>query len=440
MRRPGRPARAAARLLVAPHERLAPGDDTLACIDWCLEGATPQTLSAASPPEAWQALTRLAVTHPVTLLLPADAVSHFHLAAPRGLKRREWPLLLETVTSDAVDQLHLHPLQRGRGHLELIALPSAELAAWHAWAQRLGLAPAGWSCAFLALPRPATPDQVTLLDDGSHRLCQGLAPPAAPGAPETVQWLAWPRDWPLPPAWRECDCQVVDGAIEPNGDTGQPRQCDDHRGDGDDDAEREDDRNAGGEAAAEQARRCSLTWLAASPPAALPFADTSGPRWPGATWRPPRRTRWLAGSIALLALLDASLWLATTWRAEAAAGQQQAAALAARFTMATPADAQAALARREAAIEALAQRNRQLSEALAQATAQLAATPWQLSRLAVNGNQATLSWRYPEPPAPVVVTRARQRLAALGEPQWQPGPGELSLALTLSANALEPSP
>ena len=44
------------------------------------------------------------------------------------------------------------------------------------------------------------------------------------------------------------------------------------------------------------------------------------------------------------------------------------------------------------------------------------------------------------PPAPVVVTRARQRLAALGEPQWQPGPVELSLALTLSANALEPSP
>ncbi|WP_110602269.1 type II secretion system protein GspL [Salinicola lusitanus] len=440
MRRPGRPARAAARLLVAPRERLAPGDDTLAGIDWCLEGATPQTLSAASPPEAWQALTRLAASHPVTLLLPADAVSHFHLAAPRGLKRREWPLLLETVTSDAVDQLHLHPLQRGRGHLELIALPRAELAAWRAWAQRLGLAPAGWSCAFLALPQPAAPDQITTLDDGSHRLCLGLAAPAAPGAPETRQWLAWPRDWPLPPSWRERDCQVVDGAIDTDadthGDTGQPRPCDDHRGDG----ERDDDRNAGGEAAAEQARRRSLTWLAASPPAALPFADDSGARRPGINWQPQRRTRWLAGAIALLALLDASLWLATTWRAEAAAGQQQAAALAARFAGPPPVDAQAALATRADAIDALARRNRQLSEALATATAQLAATPWQLSRLAVTGTRASLTWRYPEPPAPVVVNRARQALATLGEAQWQPGPGELSLALPLTANALEPSP
>ncbi|WIX31975.1 type II secretion system protein GspL [Salinicola sp. JS01] len=256
MRRSARPARAATRLLVAPRQRLAPlidasadaetDADTRLRVDWCLEGATPHTLSDTSPPEAWQALTRLAASHPVTLLLAADAVSHFHLAAPRGLKRREWPLLLETVTSEAVDQLHLNPLQRGRGHLELIALPRAELAAWHAWARRLGLAPTGWSCAFLALPRPARPDQITTLDDGSHRLCLGLAAPVAPGAPEARQWLAWPRDWPLPPAWRERECQVVDG---------------------DGDGERHDDeRHDGGEAAAEQARRRSLTWLAAQPP------------------------------------------------------------------------------------------------------------------------------------------------------------------------------
>ena len=313
------------------------------------------------------------------------------------------------------------------------------LAAWRAWAQRLGLAPAGWSCAFLALPQPAAPDQITTLDDGSHRLCLGLAAPAAPGAPETRQWLAWPRDWPLPPAWRERDCQVVDGAIDTDahGDTRQPRQRNDEHGDGErDDNERHD----GGEAAAEQARRRSLTWLAAQPPAALPFADDRGARWPGISWQPQRRTRWLAGSIALLALLDASLWLATTWRAEAAAGQQQAAALAARFVGPPPVDAQAALATRADAIDALARRNRQLSEALATATAQLAATPWQLSRLAVTGTRASLTWRYPEPPAPVVVNRARQALATLGEAQWQPGPGELSLALTLSANALETSP
>ncbi|WP_353979824.1 type II secretion system protein GspL [Salinicola endophyticus] len=432
MRRSARPARAATRLLVAPRQRLAPlidasadtetDADTRLRVDWCLEGATPHTLSDTSPPEAWQALTRLAASHPVTLLLAADAVSHFHLAAPRGLKRREWPLLLETVTSEAVDQLHLHPLQRGRGHLELIALPRAELAAWRAWAQRLGLAPTGWSCAFLALPRPATPDQITTLDDGSHRLCLGLAAPVAPGAPETRQWLAWPRDWPLPPAWRERECQVVDG-------------------DGDGDGERDDDeRHDGGEAAAEQARRRSLTWLAAQPPAALPFADDSGARWQGIAWRPRRRTRWLAGAIALLALLDASLWLATSWREDAATSQRQAAALAARFVGPPPADARAALDSRADAIDALARRNHQLSEALATATAQLAATPWQLSRLAVSGNRATLAWRYPEPPAPVVLNRARQALATLGEAQWQALPGELSLNLHLAADTPEPKP
>ncbi|MBZ9558105.1 MULTISPECIES: type II secretion system protein GspL [unclassified Modicisalibacter] len=432
MRRSARPARAAIRLLVAPRQRLAPlidasaetetDADTRLRVDWCLEGATPHTLSDTSPPEAWQALTRLAASHPVTLLLAADAVSHFHLAAPRGLKRREWPLLLETVTSEAVDQLHLQALQRGRGHLELIALPRAELAAWHAWAQRLGLAPTGWSCAFLALPRPARPDQITTLDDGSHRLCLGLAAPVAPGAPETRQWLAWPRDWPLPPAWRERECQVVDG-------------------DGDGDGERDDDeQHDGGEAVVEQARRRSLTWLAAQPPAALPFADDSGARRQGITWQLQRRTRWLAGAIALLALLDASLWLATSWREDAATSQRQAAALAARFVGPAPADAQAALASRADAIDALARRNHQLSEALATATAQLAATPWQLSRLAVSGNRATLAWRYPEPPAPVVLNRARQALATLGEAQWQALPGELSLKLSLAADTPEPTP
>ncbi|MCE3026810.1 type II secretion system protein GspL [Salinicola sp. DM10] len=457
MRRSARPARAATRLLVAPRQRLAPlidasadtetDADTRLRVDWCLEGATPHTLSDTSPPEAWQALTRLAASHPVTLLLAADAVSHFHLAAPRGLKRREWPLLLETVTSEAVDQLHLNPLQRGRGHLELIALPRAELAAWRAWARRLGLAPTGWSCAFLALPRPATPDQITTLDDGSHRLCLGLAAPVAPGAPEARQWLAWPRDWPLPPAWRERDCQVVDGNIDTgpdtdaHGDTGQPRQHDGERGDGDGDGERDDDeRQDGGEAAAAQARLRSLTWLADQPPAALPFADDSGARRQGITWQPQRRTRWLAGAIALLALLDASLWLATSWREDAATSQRQAAALAARFVGPPPADARAALASRADAIDALAQRNRQLSEALATATAQLAATPWQLSRLAVSGNRATLAWRYPEPPAPVVLNRARQALATLGEAQWQALPGELSLNLPLAADTPEPKP
>ncbi|NRB58208.1 MAG: hypothetical protein HRU39_19890, partial [Salinicola sp.] len=361
MRRSARPARAATRLLVAPRQRLAPLTDVGADtdtdtdiqlrVDWCLEGATPQTLSATSPPEAWQALTRLAASHPVTLLLAADAVSHFHLAAPRGLKRREWPLLLETVTSDAVDQLHLHALQRGRDHLELIVLPSAELAAWHAWAQRLGLAPAGWSCAFLALPRPTTPDQITTLDDGSHRLCLGLAAPAAPGAPETRQWLAWPRDWPLPPAWRERECLRVDAerpgtadsdagaGIDASADTdfdvGMDESPDTRPAVGSDtSAAGSHHGSQAGDAAsdvAEEARRRSLIWLATQPPTALPFADDSGARWQGITWRPQRHTRWLAGAIALLALLDASLWLATSWREHTAAGQRQAAALAARF-------------------------------------------------------------------------------------------------------------
>lgn len=101
-------------LLVAPRHRHSPGAEEKIVVDWCYrDGSAQGQLTADSPNEAWQALARHCAQTPATLLLPADAVSHFHLAAPRGLKRSEWPLLLEEVASDDAQKLHLHALQRG---------------------------------------------------------------------------------------------------------------------------------------------------------------------------------------------------------------------------------------------------------------------------------------------------------------------------------------
>ncbi|EJT85002.1 general secretion pathway protein L [Pseudomonas putida S11] len=62
----------------------------------------------------------------VALILPAEACSYFRVPAPPGLKREEWPLLLEDRLLQAVDEVTCACLAREPGHLRLLVVgPSA---------------------------------------------------------------------------------------------------------------------------------------------------------------------------------------------------------------------------------------------------------------------------------------------------------------------------
>lgn len=399
-------------IVIAPRQRHSPAAEEKIALDWCYrDGRAQGQLTPDSPAEAWQALAQRCVPTPATLLLPADAVSHFHLAAPRGLKRSEWPLLLEEMTSDDARTLHLHALQRGRGHLELVALSRDELIRWQTWAHSLALTLAGWSVAFMALDVPAQNAEAATLDDGEHRLFKGYGEPVTPAGPAAMEWLAWPRAWPAPPAWQARHWQE---AVTP--DTS---------------------------ASAEAVRSQSLAWVAARLPAPLPFAGASVTgRSSHSAGRltallPGRHARLTAAALAVLIALNGALWLATQMIERHRQAQHNQAALAMRFTGETPPAALARLADRRDAIDALAQRNHRLKAALRHITPLLDAHQWQLARQAVNGQQVVLGWRLPRPPAPVEITQASQRLSPIGETQWLAEQGELTLSFALDRLALD---
>lgn len=393
-------------LLVAPRHRHSPGAEEKIVVDWCYrDGSAQGQLTADSPDEAWQALARHCAQTPATLLLPADAVSHFHLAAPRGLKRSEWPLLLEEVASDDAQKLHLHALQRGRGHLELVALSLDALHRWQTWAHSLQLNLAGWSVAFMALEMPDQDNEAATLDDGEYRLFKGYGEPITAAGIASVEWLAWPRAWPAPPAWqtRQWQAPITHQAS----------------------------------ASIEAMRTQSLAWVAARLPAPLPFCGSSikgrstlrAGRLMGRL--PGRHARLTAVALAVMIALNSALWLASQMIEHYRQAEYNQAALAVRFTGEVPPAALARLADRRDAIDALARRNHRLHEALSHITPLLDERQWQLSRQAVNGQRLVLSWRSTRSPAQVEITRATQRLSPLGETQWQAAQSELTLSLAL---------
>lgn len=399
-------------VVIAPRYRHSTGADEKIAIDWCYrDGSAQGQLTPDSPDEAWQALVRRCAQTPATLLLPADTVSHFHLAAPRGLKRSEWPLLLEEVSSDNAQTLHLHALQRGRGHLELVALSSDELHRWQTWAHTLQLTLAGWSVAFMALEVPDQNDEAATLDDGEYRLFKGRGEPVTPAGPTCVEWLAWPRAWSAPPGWQERHWLEAVAHEE--------------------------------SASNEAVRTQSLAWVATRLPAPLPFSGSSARgRSINRVGRltallPGRHARLTAVALAVLIAVNGALWLATQMVEGNRQAQHSKASLAMRFTGEVPSAVLDQLADRRDAIDALAQRNHRLKEALSHITPLLDERQWQLSRQAINGQQVVLSWRPPGPPAQVEITQANQRLSPIGETRWQAEQGELTLSFALDRVAPE---
>lgn len=153
------------------------------------------------------------------LVIPAALCSHFHLAAPPGLKRHEWPLLLEEQLQQPLDQVQVHALSRQGQYLELLVVDRACLQGWRAEAQALGLdLEAAWAEAqLLGVVQPGEQlgwrqgEQCCLVRCDAQGRRQWLVWPDALGAlpdgwysADDLYSGAWPQPCTVPPLSASC--------------------------------------------------------------------------------------------------------------------------------------------------------------------------------------------------------------------------------------------
>ncbi|MFP3449895.1 type II secretion system protein GspL, partial [Pseudomonas sp. SIMBA_067] len=66
----------------------------------------------------------------VALIVPAEHCSHFQLPAPPGLRREEWPLLLEDRLLQSADEVVCGCLGREAGQVRLLTVARQHLEGW----------------------------------------------------------------------------------------------------------------------------------------------------------------------------------------------------------------------------------------------------------------------------------------------------------------------
>lgn len=144
----------------------------------------------------------------VALVMPGAECGHFHLPAPPGLKREEWPLLLEDRVLQAPEAIHVGCVSRQQGRLELVAVARQRLAEWLAQCEAWGLAPERCWTEFQLLPD---------IDPGGA-WCWRRTPELTLYKGSTTDarqlWLAWPTALgaTLPVVWRELHREMLEGA------------------------------------------------------------------------------------------------------------------------------------------------------------------------------------------------------------------------------------
>lgn len=140
----------------------------------------------------------------VALVLPAARCSHFLVPAPPGLKRHEWPLLLDDQLQQPSEQVQVFALARVAGHLQLLVVERARVQGWLADAQALGIEPeVVW--AQMQLMPPAEAGEVLAWHCGEETcLVRG-------DAEGRQQWLVWPTALgDVPEDWRT-DAEAFSG-------------------------------------------------------------------------------------------------------------------------------------------------------------------------------------------------------------------------------------
>lgn len=144
----------------------------------------------------------------VALVLPGELCSHFQVPAPPGLKRHEWPLLLEDRLLQSAQDLACGCVAREPGSMQLVCVEQALLDGWleqcvawqldvqRCWAQ------------FQLLPTPSPGTAWCWQRDKSLSLFLGTS------AEARQHWLAWPVELQaLAPSgiWAELQVCTIEG-------------------------------------------------------------------------------------------------------------------------------------------------------------------------------------------------------------------------------------
>lgn len=142
----------------------------------------------------------------VALIVPGEHCSHFQLAAPPGLKREEWPLLLEDRLLQGADEVDCACIGRPPGQLRLLVVARQRLAQWRAQCVEWALPVERCWGEFQLLPEPEA-DECLQWRRGAMLLQLGK------GTEGRVHWLAWPDSLGQVPAmvWPAGARAIVEG-------------------------------------------------------------------------------------------------------------------------------------------------------------------------------------------------------------------------------------
>lgn len=137
----------------------------------------------------------------VALIVPGEHCSHFQLAAPPGLKREEWPLLVEDRLLQGVDEVLCACIGRHAGQVQLLVVARARLDEWRA------------QCAAWALPVERCWAEFQLLPDSVGASGWHWRRGTVSLYKAQARWLAWPQVLGLPPTldWLADDAECIEG-------------------------------------------------------------------------------------------------------------------------------------------------------------------------------------------------------------------------------------
>ncbi|MDZ3996057.1 GspL/Epsl periplasmic domain-containing protein [Pseudomonas sp. Teo4] len=122
----------------------------------------------------------------VVLIIPAEYCSQFQVAAPPGLRREEWPMLLEDRLLQSPDEVVCACLSRQPGQLHLLAVARQPLDGWREQCVEWGLQVEHCWAEFQLLPMPEPGAAWQWRRSPGMSLLKGRT------ADEHEVWLAWP--------------------------------------------------------------------------------------------------------------------------------------------------------------------------------------------------------------------------------------------------------
>ncbi|MCE5980334.1 GspL/Epsl periplasmic domain-containing protein [Pseudomonas sp. LF19] len=283
----------------------------------------------------------------VVLILPGNQCSHFQLPAPPGLKRDEWPLLVEERLLQPAESIRCGCVSRQGNQLELVSVDQALLGQWLARCADWGLSVERCWAEFQLLADTPAGTALRWQRSPDLLLLKGVTEQSR------QHWLAWPSllGPNLPAPWPGLQSEAFEGAWPPR--------------------------------LAMLERLPSLFDLRPSRQLRLRLPMTPG------HWR-------LIAACALLGLLWCGLWLSQQWRQNEVYKAQ---VLAVTGPVTSPRQAAQVLKRQRQAEEDRQLRLRQIGQLQAALQQWLQAQPaWHMTASGFDGQRWTLRLRGDQPP------------------------------------------